>query len=178
MRLVKRYFFFIMVMIVTISISLVDYQSGKSVTTIALDSFIQMISVLPPIMLLLGLLDIWVPRETMIKFMGRDSGIKGVLLAILFGSIAAGPLYAAFPITALFIKKGVRFSNVMIFLGAWCTTKIPTLLFELSALGYKYTFTRMFVNLPFIILIGYLIEFILGKTELHSIYKDLKDDIY
>jgi uncharacterized membrane protein YraQ (UPF0718 family) len=170
MKLIRRYLFFIIVLIVTVGITLVDFQSGNSISKIAFDSFKQMISVLPPIMLLLGLLDIWVPRETMIKYMGRDSGIKGILLAILFGSVAAGPLYAAFPVTAVFIKKGVRFSNVMIFIGAWCTTKIPTLLFEISALGYKYTFTRMLANLPFIIIIGYIIEWILKKEDLNDIY--------
>jgi len=128
--------FFFIVLFVTLIITIIDFNSGKSIANIAVDSFKQMISVLPPIMLLLGLLDIWVP------------------------------------ITAVFIKKGVKFSNVMIFLGAWCTTKIPTLLFELSALGYKYTFTRMFVNLPFIIILGYLIEGLLKEEDLKEIYKN------
>lgn len=172
MKILKRYIFFLIVLFVTLIITSIDFNSGKSITNIAVDSFKQMISVLPPIMLLLGLLDIWVPRETMLKYMGENSGIIGIILAIIFGSVAAGPLYAAFPITAVFIKKGVKFSNVMIFLGAWCTTKIPTLLFELSALGYKYTFTRMFVNLPFIIILGYLIEGLLKEEDLKEIYKN------
>lgn len=171
MKLIKRYLFFIIVLIITLCITLIDFDRGKSISNIAFKSLLQMICVLPPIMLLLGLLDIWVPRETMIKFMGKDSGIKGVFLAILFGSVAAGPLYAAFPITEIFIKKGVKFSNVMIFIGAWCTTKIPTLIFELSALGVRYTFIRMLVNLPFIIIIGYFIEFLLGRKEIDEIYK-------
>ncbi|MCW6065126.1 permease, partial [Clostridium sporogenes] len=44
-------------------------------------------------------------------------------------------------------KKGAKFSNIMIFMGAWCATKIPTFLFELSALGYKYTSAFMFVGI-------------------------------
>lgn len=172
MKILKRYTFFLIVLFVTLIITTIDFNSGKSITNIAVDSFKQMISVLPPIMLLLGLLDIWVPRETMLKYMGENSGITGIILAIIFGSVAAGPLYAAFPITAVFIKKGVKFSNVMIFLGAWCTTKIPTLLFELSALGYRYTFTRMLVNLPSIILLGYLIEGLLKEEDLKEIYNN------
>lgn len=172
MKILKRYMFFLIVLFVTLIITTIDFNSGKSITNIAVDSFKQMISVLPPIMLLLGLLDIWVPRETMLKYMGENSGITGIILAIIFGSVAAGPLYAAFPITAVFIKKGVKFSNVMIFLGAWCTTKIPTLLFELSALGYRYTFTRMLVNLPSIILLGYLIEGLLKEEDLKEIYNN------
>ncbi|WP_291572384.1 permease [Clostridium sp. UBA4548] len=171
MKILKRYLFFFIILLITVGITLINFNCGKSIVIIAFDSFKQMISVLPPIMLLLGLLDVWVPRETMLKYMGENSGIVGIALAIILGSVAAGPLYAAFPIIAVFTKKGVKFSNVMIFVGAWCTTKIPTLLFELAALGPKYTFTRMFVNLPFIILLGYIIEYLIGDKELKEIYK-------
>jgi hypothetical protein len=58
-----------------------------------------------------------------------------VVLAILIGSAAAGPLYGAFPVAAVFMKKGVKFSNILIFIGAWSTTKIPMILFEVSSLG-------------------------------------------
>ncbi len=34
-----------------------------------------MLLVIPPIFVLLGLLDIWVPREKMIKYLGKDSGL-------------------------------------------------------------------------------------------------------
>lgn len=171
MKILKRYLFFFIILLITVGITLINFNCGKSIVIIAFDSFKQMISVLPPIMLLLGLLDVWVPRETMLKYMGENSGIVGIALAIILGSVAAGPLYAAFPIIAVFTKKGVKFSNIMIFVGAWCTTKIPTLLFELAALGPKYTFTRMFVNLPFIILLGYIIEYLIGDKELKEIYK-------
>jgi uncharacterized membrane protein YraQ (UPF0718 family) len=40
-----------------------------------------MLLVIPPIFILLGLLDVWVPKEK-VKFMGEGSGLKGVLLAI------------------------------------------------------------------------------------------------
>ncbi len=175
MKCLKRYSFFIIILVITLIITLADFNKGQNIGLIALDSFKQMLAVLPPIMLLLGLLDIWVPRETMIKYMGNNSGILGVVLAILLGSLAAGPVYAAFPITAIFIKKGAKFSNIMVFMGAWCTTKIPTSLFELSALGYKYTFTRLLVNLPSIILLAYLIEKLLSKDDLEEIYNKFKE---
>ncbi|GAB1457142.1 hypothetical protein MASR2M48_24500 [Spirochaetota bacterium] len=64
-----------------------------------------MLLVIPPIFILLGLLDVWVPRRRMIKYMGSGAGIK-VLIAFLLGSFAAGPLYGAFPFAATLMKKG------------------------------------------------------------------------
>jgi uncharacterized membrane protein YraQ (UPF0718 family) len=126
--------------------------------------------VLPPIMILLGLMDVWISRERMMKYMGKDSGILGILLAIIIGSIGAGPMYAAFPFTAVLLKKGVRFSNIIIFMNAWCVTKIPTVLFEITYLGYEFTALRLAINVPGIIIMGYLTERFIGETELINVY--------
>ncbi len=100
----------------------------------------EMILILPPIFVLLGLLDVWVPRETMIRFLGEGSGLKGILIAITLGSAAAGPLYGAFPVAVVLMKKG-PISNILLFIGAWSTTKIPMLLFEISSMGQKFAMT-------------------------------------
>jgi len=127
--------------------------------------------IIPPIFVLLGLLDDWVPRETMVKFMGEDSGMKGIVLAIIIGSAAAGPLYAAFPVAAIFMRKGVKFTNVLIFIGAWSTTKIPMFLFEMSSLGVKFALTRLLIDIPGIIIIAYILTRITPKEEMKKLYK-------
>ncbi len=132
-----------------------------------------MLFVIPPVFVLLGLLDIWVPRETMVKFMGEGSGIKGVILSILLGSAAAGPLYGAFPVAAVFMKKGVKFMNILIFIGAWSTTKIPMFLFEIAALGNNFAITRLLVDIPGIIVIAFIISRFISKKELEEIYANV-----
>ncbi len=131
----------------------------------------EMLLILPPIFILLGLLDVWVPRETMIKFMGEDSGLLGALLAFLLGSAAAGPLYVVFPIAAAFMKKGVKFTNILILIGAWSTTKIPMLLFEMASLGPKFMFTRLALNIPIIVIITFVINKALTAAEIGAIYQ-------
>ena len=84
---------FLMVLLITIIITYFNKEIGLKSFGIAFSSFRQMISVVPPIMLMLGLMDVWVPRETMMKYMGNKSGLKGIILAILMGSLAAGPMY-------------------------------------------------------------------------------------
>jgi uncharacterized membrane protein YraQ (UPF0718 family) len=111
----------------------------------------------------------------MIKFMGEGSGIKGVILSVLLGSAAAGPLYGAFPVAAVFMKKGVKFSNILIFIGAWSTTKIPMLLFEMSALGVKFAFTRLLIDIPGIILIAFVLSKLTRKQEVEKLYKNAEN---
>ena len=169
-KLLTRYKYFIGMIIAVGILTVFNYNLGTKSFSIAAYSFKEMALVIPPVFVLLGLLDIWVPREMMMKYMGERSGLKGIILSIIIGSAAAGPLYGAFPVAAVFMKKGVKFSNVLIFIGAWSTTKIPMLLFEISALGSKFALTRLLIDIPGIIIIAYLLEKFISKDEIKKIY--------
>lgn len=114
----KRYKYFLGLIIINIIVYALYPSVGQTSIDITLSNAVEMISIIPPIFILLGLLDVWVKRETMIKLMGEKSGILGVLIAFFLGSAAAGPLYAAFPIAGILLQKGSKLSNVLIFLGA------------------------------------------------------------
>jgi uncharacterized membrane protein YraQ (UPF0718 family) len=124
-----------------------------------------MLFVIPPVFILLGLFDVWVPREKMIRHLGEESGIRGLLLAFFLGSAAAGPLYGAFPVAAVLAKKGGSLFNILIFIGAWSTTKIPMFLFELNALGPRFAVSRLLVSISGIILIALIINRSLSAGE-------------
>lgn len=173
-KLCKRYFFFISMLCLTIVVFFIDNNIGLKAFSIANDSFLQMLGVIPPIMLMLGLMDVWIPRDILIKYMGDKSGLLGIFLAMLIGSLAAGPMYAAFPFTAVLMKKGVKFSNIIIFMNAWCVTKISTLLFEISALGFKFTFVRLLINIPGVIIMGLLVEYFISNKDIIDIYSNDK----
>ncbi|SHI26950.1 permease [Desulfosporosinus lacus] len=168
--LVKRYKFFLVLIVINIVIYALYPTIGQRSINITWSNTVEMLSVIPPIFILLGLLDVWVQRETMIKLMGEKSGILGILIAFFLGSAAAGPLYAAFPMAGVLLKKGSKFSNVLIFIGAWSTTKIPMLLFEASALGWMFMITRFVINIPGIILIAYITEKLLNPNEKQYIF--------
>lgn len=174
MNYIKRYRFSIIALSISIIIFLFNKELGLKSIVIASYSLKEMLIVVPPIFILLGLLDVWIPKETMIKYMGDKSGIKGILLSIVIGSAAAGPLYGAFPVAAVFMKKGVKFSNVLIFIGAWSTTKIPMFLFEIASLGTKFATIRLIIDIPGIIIISYLICSLIKKDEIEKIYENVK----
>ena len=148
-------------------------SEGKSLGLSALNlsafNFISMLKIVPPIFLMIGLLDVWVPRETMIRLMGEKSGIIGVLIAFFLGTMTAGPLIAAFPVAMVMLKKGARYSNVLFFLMIWASSKIPVLFFQASALGVKYTVVTN-ITLIIVYLIGsVIIEKSLSKSDMEGI---------
>ena len=143
MKILKRYRAAIVALVLFGVFILVFPTYAPRAGATLLEQLKTMLLVLPPIFLLLGLLDVWVPRETLMKHMGPASGVKGAVIAFVLGSVAAGPLYGAFPIAAVLMKKGASFWNILIFIGAWSTTKIPMFLFELNALGARFAVGRL-----------------------------------
>jgi len=167
---IKRYKFFIVISIINIIILAVNPVIGLKSIEITWKNALEMLYIIPPIFILLGLLDVWVKRETMVKYMGENSGLFGVLIAFVLGSAAAGPLYAAFSVAVLLLKKGSKLSNVLLMIGAWSTTKIPLLLFEASSMGVKFMVTRFILDLIGIAVIAFTTEKLLSKTEKEEIY--------
>jgi uncharacterized membrane protein YraQ (UPF0718 family) len=169
-EIIKRYKYAILLLFINLGIIVIYPSVGLRSFAITWNNTLEMLAVLPPIFILLGLLDVWVERETMIKLMGEKSGFKGMALAFFLGSAAAGPLYAAFPLAGVLLKKGSKFTNVLIFIGAWSTTKIPLLLFETTAMGWKFMALRFLINIPGIAVIAYLTEKLINEKEKKYIY--------
>lgn len=170
-NILKRYWIFLLLLIVNVVIGLIFPEIGKRTLEISKQNVIEMLLVIPPIFVLLGLLDVWVDRTIMVKFMGKGSGIKGVLIAFLLGSAAAGPLYAAFPVAGVMMKKGSSLFNIFIFIGAWSTTKIPMLTFEAASLGLTFTLLRLGLSIVGILIIAFVTEKILSETHKEEIFR-------
>ena len=98
-------------------------QLGVKSFSIAGYSFKEMALVIPPVFVLLGLLDIWVPRETMMKYMGEGSGIIGIVLVYNYWISSSRTTLWSFSSSSSFYEKRREISNILIFIGAWSNDK-------------------------------------------------------
>jgi uncharacterized membrane protein YraQ (UPF0718 family) len=121
-------------------------------------SFLEMISFIPLMFILIGLFEVWVPKEIIERHVGSESGIKGILWVILFAMLQVGPLYGAFPVAYILWKKGASIRNIFIYLGAFSTLKIPMLSFEIGFLGLKFSIFRTVLSLPVFIIIAIIMD--------------------
>ncbi len=167
----KRYKIFLVLLLINLIVGLALPDIGRKSLDLTKQNLAEMLSVIPPIFVLLGLLDVWVDRATMIKYTGKGSGIKGLLISFLLGSAAAGPLYAAFPVAGVMLKKGSSLLNVLIFIGAWSTTKIPMLTFEAASLGLSFMLVRLALSIIGIVAIAVITQKSLNAEQQNDIYK-------
>ncbi len=129
------------------------------------DYFVEMMLILPAVMVILGLFAVWVSKEIVIKHLGKASGIKAIFLAIILGALPTGPLYIAFPMASILLKKGARISNIVIFLSSWACIKMPQEMVELQFLGLRFMLLRLFLTIIFIIIMAIFIEKVIEWSE-------------
>ena len=129
--------------------------------------FKELIFILPAVMVLMGLFSVWVSKETVVKYLGHASGIKGLGLALFVGMMPTGPLYVAFPMASMLLKKGARVANIIIFLSAWACIKLPQELVELRFMGFNFMIIRLSFTIVMVVVMGLLIERI-DRLSKHS----------
>jgi uncharacterized membrane protein YraQ (UPF0718 family) len=169
---IKQYLPVIVFLAVSIASYFFGFNPGVIVYSSFQDFFIEMITFIPLLFILIGLFDVWVPKERIEKYIGNNSGAVGIVLVIFLAMLQAGPLYGAFPVAYVLYKKGASIRNIFIYLGAFSSLKLPMLGIEIGYLGLKFTIFRTLVSLPLFILIGFLMEKIVGgKFEV----KDIKE---
>ena len=130
---------------------------------ISRDYGLKMISILPAVLILMGLVDVWVPEKLIKKYLGQNTGFKGIITAIILGTLPTGPMYVAFPIASELLRKKAGLKNVIIFLGVWASLKIPQIGVEIQFLGLKFTTLRFALTLLSVISIGIIIELMCKK---------------
>ena len=139
-------------------------KSGP-VLNISKNYFLELVMVLPAVMIIIGLFSVWIPKETVVKYMGKTSGIKGIFISIILGMLPAGPLYIAFPMAVALLKKGAKISNIIIFISAWACIKLPQELIEIQFLGIEFTLLRLTLTIIFVAIMGIIIEKIIEFTD-------------
>ncbi len=155
---IKSWLFFAASLAFTIVLLVIFPNRQTAVIKSSWQIFMEMFWILPAVMLLIGFFAVWVPKEMIVRLMGKTSGIRGIGLSLLLGSLPTGPLYVAFPMAAALIKKGARVSNMIIFLSAWACIKIPQEMVELQFLGARFMALRLGLTIIFVIIMGVFIE--------------------
>jgi uncharacterized membrane protein YraQ (UPF0718 family) len=123
----------------------------------------ELLLVMPVVIIFTILINAWVPQKTITKHLGKHSGLKGNILALLVGMFSTGPIYAAFPIAAVLKKKGSSIENIVIILSAWAVVKVPMLFNEVRFLGIDFMLTRWLLTVIAIIIMGKITQRLLDR---------------
>jgi len=131
-------------------------ESGKLI--------VQMGPVLLVAFVLAGMVSVLISPETIGDWMGREAGLRGLLVGTLAGALTPAGPFVAFPLLAVLLKGGASVGAVAAYLTAWALLGIHRVAaLEVPILGWRFVLVRYLVSLAAPMVIGFLAQLLSTK---------------
>lgn len=103
-----------------------------------------------------GFMQVVIPQEMISKWMGGESGLKGIMIGSAAGAITPGGPFIAFPIAAGLREQGAGLGPVIAYICGWLMWGLTRLPYEFTYLGTRLAIIRFLITLPFPIIAGFM----------------------
>lgn len=125
----------------------IGYYKGHgqhiSGTKLALNMTVQILPLLIFAFIVAGMVQVLLPGEFLSKWVGAESGMRGILIGTVTGALAPGGPYISLPIAAGLLSSGASVGTMVAFLTGWSLWAINRLPMEVGILGWKFTLIRI-----------------------------------
>ena len=82
-------------------------------------------------------------KELLAKWVGTESGMRGILLGSVAGGFCPGGPFVNFPVAAGLLKSGAGIGTVVAFITGWSLWAVARLPMEVGLLGWRLTLIRL-----------------------------------
>ncbi|WP_026895275.1 permease [Clostridiisalibacter paucivorans] len=161
----KNYLYFGVFLLFSLISWLIKFDLGIKVWDNFLVFAKDMVLILPPAFILIGLFDVWAKRESVEKHFGNNSNPLRFLWSVLLASTTVGGTFVAFPLANSMYHKGAKYSSIITYITSASLFMIPMSIMEASMLGIRFTVIRLIGSLPFIIIGAIMLEKYFEKSR-------------
>jgi len=126
---------------------IIGYSKGEGQHIIGLKSGLKMVIDILPLLIfafiVAGMVQVLIPQELLSKWVGEESGMRGILIGTLAGGITPGGPYVSLPLVAGLLRAGAGVGTMVAFLTSWSLWAVSRLPLEIGILGWKFWFARL-----------------------------------
>jgi uncharacterized membrane protein YraQ (UPF0718 family) len=155
--------------IIAMILFVIAYYNGKGQHWVGIQSALQMtVSILPLLLfafLVAGLIQALIPKEVILKWVGQESGLRGIFIGTFAGALAPGGPYVSLPVAAIFIQSGASIGTIVAFLSGWSLWAINRIPMEIAILGWKITLVRFASTFFFPPIAGIIANFLFASVK-------------
>jgi uncharacterized membrane protein YraQ (UPF0718 family) len=123
------------------------YNKGEGQHIIGIQSAWKMtIEILPLLIfafIVAGMIQVLLPQELLNKWVGVESGWRGLFIGTIAGGLSPGGPYVSLPVVAGLLKSGASAGTMVAFLTGWSLWAVTRLPMEFGILGWKFTIIRL-----------------------------------
>ena len=132
---------------IAIILLIIGYSKGEGQHIQGLKSALGMtIDILPLLIfafIMAGMVQVLIPRELLSKWVGEESGMRGIFIGTLAGGLTPGGPYVSLPLVAGLLRAGAGVGTMVAFLTSWSLWAVSRLPLEIGILGWKFWFARL-----------------------------------
>ena len=147
----------------------IGYVRGQGQHLVGLKSAFDMIIEILPLLvfafIMAGMVQVLLPRELISKWVGAESGMRGILIGTIAGGFAPGGPYVSLPIVAGLLRTGAGIGTMVAFLTGWSLWAVARLPMEIGILGWKFTGIRMACTFFFPPIAGLIAQSLFGRFQ-------------
>ncbi|HIQ29447.1 MAG TPA: hypothetical protein EYH45_02660 [Candidatus Caldiarchaeum subterraneum] len=104
---------------------------------------------------LAGMLSILLPSEVIAAYLGREAGMKGILIGTAAGAVTPGGPFLFFPILLGLYKAGASVGALIAYISAWALLAVHRILtWEFPLMGLEFAASRVLVSLAIPVILG------------------------
>ena len=155
--------------ILAIVLLYVGYQRGEGEHIAGLknayDMTLQILPLLIFAFIVAGMVQVMIPKEMLAKWVGTESGMRGIFVGAIAGGLAPGGPYVSLPIVAGLLKSGASVGTMVAFLTGWSIWAVGRLPMEIGILGWKFTLIRVLSTLIFPPIAGYIAQLFFSNVK-------------
>lgn len=86
-----------------------------------------------------GMAQTLIPKDVIARWVGDESGFRGILFGTLAGAFTPGGPYVSLPIAAGLLKAGAGIGTMVAFVTAWSLLSVSRLPLEIGIMGWRFT---------------------------------------
>lgn len=105
-----------------------------------------------------GYVQVLIPKEIIAKWVGDESGFRGLLFGTLAGAITPGGPFISLPIAAGMLKAGAGIGTMVAYVSAWSLIALARLPLFVGIMGWRFTWIHLVSVLIFPPLAGLIAQ--------------------
>lgn len=160
----------IVMAVLALTLVAIAYSKGQGQHVIGLQSAFKMtIQILPLLIfafIIAGMIQVLLPQQLVSKWVGAESGFRGILIGTIAGGLSPGGPYVSLPIAVGLLKSGAGVGTMVAYLTGWSLWAISRLPMELGILGWKLTLVRLVCTFFFPPIAGLIAQFFFSSVRL------------
>jgi len=133
--------------VIALTLLIIGYQRGGGEHILGLKSggtlLMQILPLLIFAFIIAGMVQHLVPTEIISKWVGAESGFRGILIGTVIGGFMPGGPMTSLPIAAGLLRVGASVGTMVAFLTGWSLWAFSRLPLEIGILGWQFTLIRL-----------------------------------